>query len=293
VKTCVPRRSLAKLGVDPWPNSGPPFSLCAFALKTYIAAVHPLPPPVGSSQVSPFPFHLSTFRAPRAGFTLIELLVVIAIIAILAGAIFPALGSARRTAQRAACTSNLKQIGTAIMSYVSDHDGDLPGPCNLRVPPKYKGVSHPPDQYLGSYLAPYLGLSTNNTDYAAAPVMACPAFKAAMGSGAQWWELTEYVRIKTYVGPTTQLNRDPFEHSAPTHTLASVATESGASISASKVCVLGEVDKKNRPGSPSISSGELPDGPVHGDTRNYLFLDAHVESIKADNQTDILHLSGQ
>jgi prepilin-type N-terminal cleavage/methylation domain-containing protein/prepilin-type processing-associated H-X9-DG protein len=62
----------------------------------------------------------------RRGFTLIELLVVIAIIAILAAILFPVFAQARDKARGAACLSNIKQLGTALVMYVQDYDEMLP-----------------------------------------------------------------------------------------------------------------------------------------------------------------------
>src|SRR5207245_618060 len=67
------------------------------------------------------------------GFTLIELLVVIAIIAILAALLLPALAAAREAGRKAACLSNLRQIGIAIHGYAPDYEGKIPyGP---KAPP--------------------------------------------------------------------------------------------------------------------------------------------------------------
>lgn len=62
----------------------------------------------------------------RRGFTLIELLVVIAIIAILAAILFPVFSRAREQARKAACLSNMKQIGLAFAMYTQDWDENLP-----------------------------------------------------------------------------------------------------------------------------------------------------------------------
>ncbi len=57
------------------------------------------------------------------------MLVVIGIIALLISILLPALGKARDAANKAACLSNEKQVVAAILMYVGDNKGYLPGPA--------------------------------------------------------------------------------------------------------------------------------------------------------------------
>ena len=67
-------------------------------------------------------------------FTLIELLVVIAIIAILAAILFPVFAQAKAAAKKAACLSNTKQIGVAVLMYLNDFDDMTPSLYGAGIP---------------------------------------------------------------------------------------------------------------------------------------------------------------
>ena len=59
-------------------------------------------------------------------FTLLELLLVISLIALLAGLVFPAVGTIRKRAERTVCANNLRQIGLAVMQKVQDNGNIFP-----------------------------------------------------------------------------------------------------------------------------------------------------------------------
>lgn len=62
----------------------------------------------------------------RSGFTLVEMLVVVAIIGILVGILLPAVQSAREAARRNTCSSNLAQLGRAVVAFDAVR-GFIPG----------------------------------------------------------------------------------------------------------------------------------------------------------------------
>ncbi len=65
-------------------------------------------------------------RRRRRAFTLVELLIVIGIIATLIAILLPVLSRVRVAANRAACASNMRQIGIALVMYANENKGAIP-----------------------------------------------------------------------------------------------------------------------------------------------------------------------
>ena len=71
---------------------------------------------------------MATSRRPTPrGFTLIELLVVVAIIAMLISILLPSLRCAREKARAARCGVQLRNLGTGLNAYITEHNGWIPG----------------------------------------------------------------------------------------------------------------------------------------------------------------------
>jgi prepilin-type N-terminal cleavage/methylation domain-containing protein/prepilin-type processing-associated H-X9-DG protein len=92
--------------------------------------------------------------ARRRGFTLIELLVVIAILAILAALLLSSLATAKASAHSAACKSNLRQLGVALVNFVHDN-GHYPAREHLDT-----GISRFITYGWPAHLLPYMSSNT-------------------------------------------------------------------------------------------------------------------------------------
>jgi len=114
----------------------------------------------------------------QPAFTLIELLVVIAVIGILAALLLPALGKAKHRAKEIGCTSNLKQVGTALRLWVDDNDDWLP-PGGGSQSGLFMGQSADYNESTKNkliyYLAPQLGAPAPSQVLQTARVFQCPA----------------------------------------------------------------------------------------------------------------------
>jgi prepilin-type N-terminal cleavage/methylation domain-containing protein len=113
----------------------------------------------------------------RRAFTLIELLVVIAIIAILAAILFPVFAQAKEAAKRAACLSNLKQMGTGFSLYLNDSDDLLPDRRDLKksLPGGWRPwTSWPPSDPRGGWAANVLNPYVKNFE-----IWSCPSVRGS------------------------------------------------------------------------------------------------------------------
>ncbi len=111
--------------------------------------------------------------AVRRGFTLIELLVVIAIIGVLAAITIATLSRVRATAARAKCVSNLRQLATAGLAWISDNKDKMPDEA-WWCSDNDAGTAD--QSAIAPYtLAPFLGLHEETQKNFGQTILSCPS----------------------------------------------------------------------------------------------------------------------
>lgn len=103
-------------------------------------------------------FHVLSRRKQAAAFTLTELLISLGIILVFASCLFSGLGTVRSKMQQAACLSQMRQIGLAVLTYANEND--------MRYPLTDNGAWDVP-------LASYLDGDVTTAN----PIMKCPSDK--------------------------------------------------------------------------------------------------------------------
>ena len=233
------------------------------------------------------------WKPERGAFTLIELLVVIAIIAVLAALLLPALANARRKAIQAGCLSNFKQTYLGLKMWTDDNNDWLP-PGEGSSEGLYMGQRCNYKEDTGSkrnlayYIATYAGYRSPDAQLRTVDVLFCPGFKSFGINVTNMANRTCYgvsTKGTGYELPgEVGLPWNPFGYpndpanGAPQRPRKLSEVQSFRSLS--RLWALTDVDKVSVTSIDNTWQSQLPDTPVHGRVRNYIYFDGHVKTRK-------------
>ncbi len=227
-------------------------------------------------------------RLRKSAFTLIELLVVIAIIAILAAILFPVFAQARERARSASCTSNLKQIATALKMYQQDYDERMCASGNLPKDGDPSWDDRRPDgqnlvRMMGGGFSWFMQPYIKNTQ-----IFRCPS-----DTGENYWGRNStgwpYSNATYWGKPSSYMFRHVFdcgggdEHNRifaspkPTYWQGTNDAQIGQPASQVVVFEAGAFHQEKLPLYGGVHPSATPVRPPNGRTINAAFADGHVK----------------
>ncbi|CAN5827066.1 hypothetical protein BH09VER1_BH09VER1_42010 [soil metagenome] len=193
-----------------------------------------------------------------AAFTLIELLVTISIIAILASLLLPAVSTMQERAKTAKCSSNLRQIGAALLAFASEHNGLMPLAGDTIPLGSVSSITGQPGWT--EQIDPYIGSDRR--------VFVCPASSKTVSSD----------RVYGYFMGSHAAMVQSGSFSAVRLPLVSTPDKliMGGDISAD-IFATNDADKDDYTQDPVFASTPAP---FHNGTANLLFYDGHIGNFK-------------
>ncbi len=222
---------------------------------------------------------------PR-GFTLIEMLLVVSLIILLISLLLPGLSVSRCHAEKLSCMSHLKSMGGATAYHISDNTRMLPGPSWYGQSAKYTTSS----KTLAQWLAPYMGYPHASGTANINREFICPSFFRVKPAGVALENAVIYGAMSEKNPATNKrvFGYPAFEGSAE----YGPSTYSVVKNPSSKPAVR-DIDQYSEPTAGWVAqTARVPTHCFDNSsivTRNYLFFDWHVESVKEYLNGTVLH----
>ncbi|QYY37512.1 type II secretion system protein [Ruficoccus sp. ZRK36] len=213
----------------------------------------------------------------RPAFSLVEILVVCAIITVLAGILIPTVSSVRRQTDLLTCSNHLRQIGIGLRLYINDNKGILPGPLWSGQKANYPNTG---SGHLLTEFEDYMEISTVDVDGTSlAEIMLCPAYMDQNNSIPPRCYVLRYENMELIDGSSVKAFGYPADSSKDREAENPVNYMQIAHPE--REWMMRDLDQI---GSPGYKGNPLaPEQPVHGDVRNTLYVDGHVEAISTEN----------
>jgi type II secretory pathway pseudopilin PulG len=215
-------------------------------------------------------------------------LVVIAIIAILAALLLPALSRARQKGQRAACLSNLRQVGLSFQLYLDENADHFPDRRDLKT--SLPGGFHPWSSWPPSDPRGGWAIAVLESFGAAPAIWSCPAAVASpLGSVIQVAQVSSAITnapvcrywLWRFDRPDDPVQQEDFWGKTLAQSIADLQAANDPLVGV----VSGPVDVELTvdpyfPGTVPSVQPDLKGRTIHPGGRNRVFADQHVQYLK-------------